>query len=492
MADPTTFPEEHVREPLIYRPISGFAIAAIIVAVSYALIVLLACIAGLSEATPVLLSPWLQVLAVIGAGLAIAAWVQIHRSEGTVAGMKLALSSLILSAFFGLGYGAYYVATYLAIRYQADTFVQGWFHKLQEGKINTAFLLTQDPAQRKNVNPEDEEGINARFPAAGMARQMLGKTPLEVFRENKVVHIVFQGGPSTRITPLGVKDWAYEAGAYRVMRTYQIDTDEGAFEAQVIVKGTQSKTREYEGRQWSITTGGLKLDHEEVSARGKEILALNEQTNQFLEEWGNKLVSNLLEEAFLDTREPAERTRLARQYDSRRAALPVLALGITTVAPWAGANFLVLTTSPEFDELARQLLLPGYAEQFHRLAILKTDKFRAGDVEVRDQILTAVKGMFAPVRMGEPRLLALKPGYISGYQTWKVDNAGRVQLPHDCRLSIGVGGKFKYSALATITLVSDPGALTAGRKPGWRVVSVELMNGEDVARNRSMAGPRAS
>jgi hypothetical protein len=493
MADPTTFPEEHVSAPLIYRPISGFAIAAIIVASGYALIVVLACIAGLSEATPVLLSPWLQAVAVIGAGLAIAAWVQINRSEGTIAGLKLTLWSLFLSAFFGLGYVAYYVATYLAIRSQADTFTQRWVRKLEDGKVNSAFLDTQDPAQRKNVNPEDEEGLNARFPAAGMARQMAGKTPLEMFRDNQVVHIIFQGGPASRVTPLGVKDWAFEGGAYRVMRAYQIETDEGVFEAQIIAKGSESKTREYEGRQWSITSGGTKLEHEVLSDRGKQIQALHEQANQFLEEWANKLVSGQLQEAFLDTREPAERTRLAREYDRRRAALPVLALGVSAVTPLLGPILLVRTTSPEFDELERQLLLPGYAEQFHRLAILKTEKFRAADVEARDQVLAAVKGMFAPVQIGQPRLLAMKPGYSSGYQSWKVDKEGRVQLPHDCRMSIGVGGKFKYSALATITAVTDPGPVAANRRPGWRIVSVDLMNGEDVSRTRAaMGGPRAS
>jgi hypothetical protein len=90
-------------------------------------------------------------------------------------------------------------------------------------------------------------------------------------------------------------------------------------------------------------------------------------------------------------------------------------------------------------------------------------------------------------------MLQLKPGLSSGFQTWKMDNQGRLHLPHDCRLSIGVGGKFKYSALATITVVTDPGPVTARRKPGWQILSFELMNGEDVARSRAgMAGPRAS
>jgi len=115
MADPTTFPEEHVGEPLVYRRVSGFAIAGLIVAGCDALLVLFACISGLSRGMPVLLDPWIQALAVVGAGLAIAGLVHVRRSEDTVAGAKLALWSLLISAFFGLSYGAYYVATYFAI-----------------------------------------------------------------------------------------------------------------------------------------------------------------------------------------------------------------------------------------------------------------------------------------------------------------------------------------------------------------------------------------
>jgi hypothetical protein len=488
MADPTTFPEEHVVEPVVYRHISGFAIAAIIVACGYAVIVLLFCIAGLAKSMPVLLSPWVQAIAVIGAGLSLAALVQIRRSEDTVAGTKMAISSLLISAFFGLGYGAYYAATYFAIRQQADTFTQGWLKKLEQGKINHAFLLTQDPANRQRVNPEDEDAINARFPAPMGARSLVNRSPLESFRENKLVHVVVQGGPGTRITPLGVKDWDWEfkTGGYQVIRAYRLKTDEGVFDAQITAVGSVSRTREYEGREWHIVAAGTRLEREELSPLAKEILGLREQSSQFLEEWGNKLISGRLAEAYLDTREPAERAALAREFSRRQAALPALALGFAALEPWSGPGLVFWTASPDFQELARQLFLPGYADQFYRHGILKTDNFRAGDIETKEQILSAIKGMFAPVRTENPHLLSLRPGLGSGFQTWKIDN-GRLLLPHDCRLSIAVGDQFKYAGLATITVESDPGSVTASRKPVWRIIRVEPMSGE--AANRGGPGP---
>jgi hypothetical protein len=486
MADPTTFPEEHVREPVVYRHISGFAIASIIVACGYATIVLLLSISGIVRSMPVLLSPWVQLLAVIGAGLGIAALVQIRGSEDTVAGTKLAVWALLISAFFGLGYGAYYAATYFAIRQQADSFTQRWLQKLAQGQINPAFLDTQDPANRQHVNPEDEDALNARFPAP-MARTVMNRSPLDSFRENKLVHIAVQGGPTTRITPLGVKDWEYNKGGYQVIRAYRLETEEGVFEAQITAFGSVSKTREYEGREWRIIPGGTQLQREELSPRAQEILVLREQSSQFLDEWGNKLISGRLAEAYLDTREPAERTKLAREFERRRAVLPASVLGLACGEPWAGAWLVLWAVTPDCYELAREQFLPGYADLFHRRGILQTDKFRAGDVETKEQISSAMRDVFAPSRIGGAHLLGVKPGLGSAFQTWKVKN-DRLLLPHDCRLSIGVGGQFRYAALATVTVESDPGPVTASRKPVWRVSSVELMSGEDTTRRGPAPG----
>jgi hypothetical protein len=80
----------------------------------------------------------------------------------------------------------------------------------------------------------------------------------------------------------------------------------------------------------------------------------------------------------------------------------------------------------------------------------------------------------------------VKPGLGSGYKTWKIEGQ-RIYLPHDCKLSIAVGGQQRYSVDVVITTVSDAGPVSASRKPLWRIDSVELMHGEDV-RNRQMPG----
>src|SRR5207244_9123446 len=157
--------------------------------------------------------------------------------------------------------------------------------------------------------------------------------------------------------------------------------------------GSESKTREYEGREWQIITGGTGLNEqaEERSERGKEILNLQMLSTQFIVDWANKLAAGRFAEAYLDTLEPAQRSKRADEF-SRRQGAPVLA--------------------PQ------------------------SDKFVAADEETKERILSAMKAIFGPVPPEGPRLLGLKPTLASGYRTWKIEQ-DRVRLAHDCKLSIG-------------------------------------------------------
>jgi hypothetical protein len=222
-----------------------------------------------------------------------------------------------------------------------------------------------------------------------------------------------------------------------------------------------------------------------------EIANLQQQSSQFLEDWGNKLARGQLAEAYLDTLEPAERPRLEEELQRRQRLVPFLALVTTMgVPPSARPSLLVWVATPDSDELARQLFLPGYTAQFPRHGILQLDKFREPDVDIHDHIVNALKGFFRPLRTGDPRLLGLRPSPSSGYRTWKIDGQ-RIRLPHDCKLAIAVDGKMRYSVDVTITVESDPGPIIASRKPAWRIISVEPMHGEDAARNPRMPGQAA-
>src|SRR5216684_3189869 len=211
MAEPTTFPEEHVRELVVYRRISGFAITSLAFAVSFAVCLVMATLWGLRDRSPLLLPAFVQALPVIGAALALTAMYLIRNSEGTLAGMKLAVWGWWLSVVFGLGYGAYYGATSLAVQKQAEDFALGWLNKVKDGKFGDAFMDTQDPANRQKLKSEALDQINIQFlMAMGMPKDGVLRPPLDVFRENPLVHLIEQGGAATQIVPLAVKSWDFK------------------------------------------------------------------------------------------------------------------------------------------------------------------------------------------------------------------------------------------------------------------------------------------
>src|SRR5262249_36112782 len=151
------------------------------------------------------------------------------------------------------------------------------------------------------------------FPIVG--RQIMPKPPLEMFRDHEIVRMLAQGGRDSEITPLGVKYWEYAAEGYRVQRTYQIKTVEGVFEVYITAVGSESKAREYEGGEWHIVAGQSKIETAELSEQAKALEKLREQSKQFVEDWSKKLLEGRLEEAYLDTRLPAERAALEQAFE---------------------------------------------------------------------------------------------------------------------------------------------------------------------------------
>jgi len=88
------FPEEHVVPPVFYRRVSGFAIAGLIVSAVFGLWVAISALVGFRSRSPVLLPIYVQMLPIAGAVLALIAMLLIRRSEGTLAGAKLATWAL--------------------------------------------------------------------------------------------------------------------------------------------------------------------------------------------------------------------------------------------------------------------------------------------------------------------------------------------------------------------------------------------------------------
>jgi hypothetical protein len=485
MAEPRTFPEEHVTAPLVYRRISGFAIAGLIVAVIYALIVVGAGLMGLSSQTPTLLPIGIQLLfTLLGAGLSLAAIYLIRRSEGTLTGLKMAYTGWWLSVVFGLGYVAYYAATYIAVCQQADTFTQRWFEKLKQGKVNQAFLDTQPPAQRQKVNAEDEAEIRLRFNMSGPREAMGGRGLLDRFLDSGLVRAVAQGGPETQVEALGVKEWDYgRSDGYTVQRTYRVTTPEVKFEVETTALGSESRNREYEGRQWvMVFKGDTALQQPEISDLGKDIFQLRRQTREFIMQWGNKLIPNEpaktvdLRGAYLDIQGASEEQLREVEAKARQKVLARLAASFLLAEPGPLAN-LAFYYFPSVPEAVQALTAQAcYPPLFRQSGILQTDKVIFDDATVRDVVLKGAKRMFGMVRHGaRPVNMTVD---LQSRRPWRTEK-DRLRLSHDCKVTFEIPRwPLTYVGELTITVESDPGSVQPARKRAWRIVSVELAHAD--------------
>jgi hypothetical protein len=250
-------------EPLVYRPISGLAIAGLVVAGLFALLVVVNGVAAFVAGVPFFLSAWMVWLAAAGAVLSLIAQWHIRGSEGTRAGLALCRWGLGLSVVMGVGYLAYEYFTGLAIVQQANSFVlvkdedSGFLARLEEGDplaVTTAFLLTWPPSRRSGLNPANEEQMSRIFdqpPKPGMPGELTS------FRNQMLVQFLGRAGNQAKVEPLGIQSWNYEKGSFTVSRNYRITTPEAVFS---ILLPVQSAEAEAGGRRrWFVALSKVSL-----------------------------------------------------------------------------------------------------------------------------------------------------------------------------------------------------------------------------------------
>src|SRR5205823_2412931 len=183
----------------------------------------------LVKGEPFFLADWM-IFVPIGAAVlsGLGLW-EVYSSEGTRAGAALARWGLWISILVGVGYLTYELFTGLAVRQQANRFVMekdvdsGFLPRLQGSAIDlrTAFLLTLNAAERGTVRLENPQALE-------LYDQPIGQSPkgrLSLFMECSLVRVLQQSpASSVKIEPLGVKEWVYDSGSYRIVRGYRITT----------------------------------------------------------------------------------------------------------------------------------------------------------------------------------------------------------------------------------------------------------------------------
>jgi hypothetical protein len=476
MAEPSTFPEEHVSEPIVYRRLSVLAILSCLIAAVFALAMsyqaILAFRYRMGFFLPMIVNavPWIAVV------MAIAALVFIRRSDGALAGAGLARTGLWIGLISSLGYWAYFGATYFATCQQADVQVRRWLGELRDGKIWYALWDSLDPKVRQSMNPEDVEGMKARIRAL-FASSQESSAPDEAMKRSSVVRPILQAGSDVTFETGPISFWDVQKDAYKVGRDYHITTPEGSYDARIVAIGAVSRNREWEGRQWKISAQECKVLKSDVSEVGLNVMGFRQHSFQYVMNWCNYLATGDLAEAFLVSLPEEQRAERKAKYAKRL----VQAVAAATV-PLNPTSFPYLTCACDGDT-ARKLFLDGYAENWAgKGKLVDRTEFQVKESEIRE---AASERLDALIR-GDPEhslvaQSAIEP--ISYRKQWKYEN-GVLEIPHDVTFVVGgepgKGSGTGYAIASTVTLVSNADPTKPQKAPPvFRFKSIEFDNAED-------------
>jgi hypothetical protein len=476
MAEPTpTAAAERPAETLVYRPLSGLAIAGLVCGILYAALVVFSLLFAFFRREPYFLPSWLLALAVAGAALSLVALRQIRNSEGTRAGAALARWGLWLSVLSGLGVGTFAWVSGLAVERQANEFLMekgkgdrwsGFFPLLLEGDIPAAFLLTEPPRRRLEANPNSLKEMEARFDIPFESRSPKGL--LTAFRESDFVRVLQQPyNPRPTVTPLGVKSWGYEGGGYKVVRTYRISTPEGEFDLPVTVQSIDPEAPG-EPRRWRVLWGpNMGMTLVKLTPKGKEMDRVRLSAALFANAWLEWLHFRNLPDVYLLTRAPAERKHLQRC----RMAQTLAAGSAGLAGAPGGPGFLLSVTGAQVANLlpALEFLAPGKGP-----VALKPQEFRTpGDGKLKAAVLQALPrdhlGSW-PLQQ-QPKV----EEYDVRLARWEVKD-GQLELALNVELRVTLPDRQIAVVLGKLVLTADADAdpTRAGLETPWRVARLEL------------------
>jgi hypothetical protein len=458
-----------------YKPLSLLAVAGLVAAILYAVILVVSALVALFKGEPFFLANGLLAIPIAGAALSSLALWQINNSEGTRAGTKLAKWGLGVSLIAGLGYFTYQTFTGLAIIQQANRFLMekdvdsGFFPRLQGSDIDVkrAFLFTLSANERGNARPEDSQGME-RF---DLPSQQGPKGRLTMVLESTLVRAIRSATPGTvKVEPGGVKDWTYENGAYRIIRTYRISTDEGVWEIPLVVTSVEALA-EGDKRQWKVEWAFANPIAPSRTELGIKKYGLRQKAHEFLTDpkvgWFTYLARGRQLDVYLGWKLPADRKELRERYAALHAGTPLAA------AAGPAARPLV----PLIEEKLAQKMLPGYLPLSKVADYFDMNGLRVIDPAYVAKVKEAAKQALAPDKLGS-LLTQLKvlPNDLAPCEF----KDGQVEVTHQFeimvplfearnRLDVLVMGKVVVAASGTL----EPNAPNADQE--WRLLRCELV-----------------
>lgn len=424
MAELTPIPAAQRPAEPGYQPLSGYAVAAAIVAGVFALaLVVLVGIGLWSRRTP--LSYELLLVPVSGVILSIIARSHVRNAEGTRTGMRLANGSWWVCMLGGAGFAAFLAANDVALRRESQRQADGFLEALRSGREQEAFdrfVLPPEMRGRADVGTPEYE-------------QVYGAFGYPAFVNHPVVYGIRTSGSATKIEHLGARDVGQEGDGFKATHKYRITIPEGVFVTQL--KLVASEPRGGGKPQWHIDYGrsiGVTVpEWESMSRYGKLEMQAQEEAEKFARDWMGHLTSGRLGLANLYTRPQAERERGTAE--------------LTAAAALAGAGLFAQPVGPSGQPR------PAVDE------LLKSGLFRkdASGTPIPDAKLDELRSSWAnvsisPVTAGRRQAMGLPEAFDRTTFTLSPTEL-LVTVPAD--LIFGAGGR--KAALATVGVVcTDP------------------------------------
>lgn len=227
-----------------YSPLSWYAMGAFVIAIIFAVLLVVLGLSALLENKPFNES-WLFLLPILGMVLAFAGRRHIRNSEGTRQGEKYANAAWWICVVGALGYGANLLAIGFTIRSDAEGMFTRWTNKMMEADPNNL----ADTATAEAFYPITEAGQRDNFSSIDYQKMRAIYGPKFVqFRQNKIFVILARNKGQCQFVSNGLQNWEQTSGQIECTIAGTLKTPEGDYPLLIpMLAKTGPK-----GRTWQI------------------------------------------------------------------------------------------------------------------------------------------------------------------------------------------------------------------------------------------------
>jgi hypothetical protein len=349
-----------------YQPVSGYAVAAALVAGLFPFALLLFRNAAV------------LVLPLAGVILAIVARSHIRRSEGTRTGLRIVSACWWVCVLGGAGFGAYLFASSLVMERKSGAVVDRLFQELKEGKVE-AFKRMVPSEERYRVGAQDampNSEYEAEFEKAYQSFNYAS------FKNHELVQLFARNGQSIEWEHKGCKGIASEGTGLQATHFYVVRCPEGIYDIRVQV--VSPETKKGEKVDWYIpnTPGpNFTITKAHPSHYGVLVKAMQQDGEMEAKAWLGHIAASRTAMVHLMTTAP-EHYRPINEFMVQLLFLGGAPCGVIPVGP----GVLPSDRGQRWQAEASKLSESGKAlsdEQFFRLAfndLLSIGFFRRDDV----------------------------------------------------------------------------------------------------------------